>query len=262
MIVRLASGVALMRVILLTGCGSGDPAGIADRGILHVTQGGGGTVLFPATGNTLSFANSITVAIRGTNDSATQFTIYTLFGLDQLTMRDVPTAALVTFINGLDPAASTTTFLPSTVVAMALHTGFDTSQVVNAGDSSQMILAQDAPQIFEALSNGTFVLEPQPAAGGGFSSQSSTLRRARWATVTLQDSDNGQQALLEGFANYQLSTAISQEFLGYAGNLGLNARPPASGGGPPAPPGTTGGTTGGGTTGGGSTDNPPSPPTL
>ncbi len=220
MIVRLASGAALALAICLAGCGSGDPAGVADRGVLHVTPGGGGTILFPATGQTLSFANSVTVAIRGTNDAANQFTVYTLFGLSSLTMRDVPLAALVTFVNGLDPAASSTTFLPSSVVRMALHTGFNTSLVVNAGDASQQILAQDAPLIFEQTSNGTYILEPQPSAGGTFVGQASANRRSRWATITLTDLNNGLEALLEGFANYRLSTGISQEFLGYAGNVG------------------------------------------
>lgn len=260
MIVRLASGVALVLAILLAGCGAGDSAGLADTGVLHVSRGGGGTILFPATGQTLSFSNSVTVAIRGVNDAANQFTIYTLFGLDTLTMRDVPVAALVTFVNGLDPAASSTTFLPSSVVRMALHTGFDTSLILNAGDQTQQILAQDAPQIFEQTANGTYILEPQPSATGAFASQDSANRRTRWATITLTDSDNGQEALLEGFANYRLSTGISQEFLGYAGNLGLTSQPPATGGGPPAPPGTSGGTGSGGATGG--SDNPPSPPTL
>jgi len=274
MIVRLASGAALALAICLAGCGSGDPAGVADRGVLHVTPGGGGTILFPATGQTLSFANSVTVAIRGTNDAANQFTVYTLFGLSSLTMRDVPLAALVTFVNGLDPAASSTTFLPSSVVRMALHTGFNTSLVVNAGDASQQILAQDAPLIFEQTSNGTYILEPQPSAGGTFVGQASANRRSRWATITLTDLNNGLEALLEGFANYRLSTGISQEFLGYAGNLGLTNQPPATGGGPPPPPGTTGGTGGGpppppggtggtgGTGGSGGSDNPPAPPTL
>jgi len=263
MIVRLASGAALLLAICLAGCGGGDPAGLADTGVLHVSQGGGGTILFPATGQTLSFANSVTVAIRGVNDAADQFTIYTLFGLNTLTMRDVPTAALVTFIDGLSPSSSSTTFLPSSVIRMALHVGFDTSLIVNPGDQTQQILAQDAPQIFERTANGTYILEPRPTASGGFDSQTSINRRSRWATITLTDADNGQEALLEGFANYQLSQGITQEFLGYAGNLGLTNQPPASGGGPPAPPGTNGGTGGGGTgTGTGGTDSPPLPPSL
>ncbi len=262
MMVRLAMGLALASAVFLTGCGAGDSPGVVQGGVLNVTRGGSGSILFPQTQTTLNFSDSVTVAIRGVNDSATQFTIYTLFGLNQLTLRDVPSAALVTFINGLSPAESSSTTVPSTVVLMSLHTGFDRSQVAGEG-AGQIVLAQDAPSLYDATSNGAFVLEPQPFARGTFVDQASPDRRARWSIVTQINQNNGAEALIDGAVNYVLSTNVSQEFLGYAGNLGLLTKPSSSGGGPPPPPGTSGGGgssgSSGGTSGSGS-DTPPSPP--
>lgn len=261
MVVRVARCVVVAAALFLAGCG-GDPVGNELSGRLVVSSGGTGSIFFARTGTSLSFADSVTVAIRGQNDRSDQWTLYTLFGLSQLNLREVPSAALVTFVDGLEPDVSGSTFLPSSVIAMALHTGFNRGAVSGSGDLQQ-ILAQDAPQVFEQTSNGTFILEPSPNASGGFVDQNSTNRRARWATVTLTDLDNGDEALLEGGVDFQLSAGSFQEFLGYAGNLGLNDRPSQSGGGPPPPPGTggTGGGSGNGGNGGsGGTDGPPAPP--
>ncbi|MCC7494376.1 MAG: hypothetical protein IT204_18610 [Fimbriimonadaceae bacterium] len=251
--VRLAIGMALS-ALLLSGCGAGDPTGLVATGVLNVTTGGNGDIFFPADSTRLSFADSVTVAIRNTGDAADEFTVFTLFGMSSLDYTQVPSAALVTFVEGRSPSESSTTFLPSTVVGMMLHSNFDRSLVSGAGPNARP-LAQDAPSIFQSASNGSFVLEPQPT-GGTFVGQGSTSRRARWATVTLVSAANGAEALLEGAVNYVLSISPSQQFFGYAGNLGLLTRPPSSGGGPPDPPGT-GGTGGSGT---GGSDGPPSPP--
>lgn len=251
-LVALAMSLGL---VFLAGCGAGD-ATSSPIGVLFVSRGGSGDIIFPRTQAQLSFADSVTVAVQTANDSATQFTLYTLFGLTELNYRQVPTAALVTFINGLNPSTSSSTFLPSSVVTMALHLGFNQNLVSLNASGTTTPLAQDAPQVFEQTSSGSFVLEPVPV-GTGFTAQSSTDRRARYATLTLTDLDSGDEALLDGAVAFDLSKQISQDFFGYAGNLGLTTKPGVSGGGPPAPPGSTGSGTGSGSS---SDDLPPSPP--
>lgn len=246
----------LALAVALAGCGGGDAAG-EPTGVLFVRSGGTGEIFFPRSQSRLAFANSVTVAVRSSRDEPTQFTVFTFFGLSRLNFQEVPEAALVTFVNGLQPNVSSTTFLPSSVVSMALHTGFDRSQVAVINQTTTP-LAQDAPVIYERTSNGSFVLEPQPAADtASFTPHTSTDRRARYATLTLTDLDTGDEALLQGAVPYKLSTDVPQQFYGYLGNLGLDKVPAISGGGPPAPPGTTG-SGGGGSTGGG--DVPPAPP--
>ncbi len=241
--------------MLLVGCGAGDPTGATAEGVLHVTSGGTGDILFTRTLDRLSFANSVTVAIREGAATDNRFTIYTLFGLQAVDFSTAPTAALVTFVDGLEPNRSSSTTIPSSVVTLALHTGFT---------ATSQIAAQDAPVVFEQASNGTFVLEPTPATDGVFVSQDSASRRMRFSVVTMTDLDSGDEALLQGGVDYQISANISQRFLGYAGNLGLNRKPAVSGGGPPPPPGSTGlgsGPTlgGGGGTTSGDDGGPPAP---
>lgn len=236
-------------MLLLPGCGDGDLARLV-TGVLHVSRGGSGAVFLPGSQRSYPFADSVTVAVRSSHDGPNQFAVYTFFGLSRLNLNEVPDAALVTFVDGLSPAASSSTEAPSSVFTMAFHDGF--------GQAARAILAQDATQIFERTSAGTLVLEPQPRTDGGFSDQNSDQRRIRWATMTLVDLQNGETALVEGAADYQLSQDISQNFFSYAGNLGLTTPPGNQGGGPPPPPGSTGGG-GGGSTGGGD-DSPPSPP--
>ncbi len=235
-------------MLLLPGCGDGDLARLV-TGVLHVTRGGTGAVFLPGSQQSYPFADSVTVAVRSSNDGPNQFAVYTFFGLSRLNLNEVPAAALVTFVDGLNPAASSSTEAPSSVFTMAFHDGF--------GQTARAILAQDAAQIFERTSAGTLVLEPQPRTGGGFVDQDSADRRIRWATMTLVDLQNGETALVEGAADFQLSQDINQDFFSYAGNLGLTTPPGNQGGGPPPPPGSSGG--GGGSTGGGD-DSPPSPP--
>lgn len=256
---RLALAVSVGLALLLAGCGSGDPVGTVAGagGTLNVTVGGSGTARFTSTSSSLDLANSVTVAIRSANDPNTKWTIYTLFGLSRLTLTEVPTAALVTYVNGLLPTESSSTLLPSTVVGMVFHGHFDQSKVATI-NGQQTVLAQTAPLICNTASAGSFILEPQPSGDGSFTSQDSPNRRVRWSTVTLSSSSTGEEVLVDGYANYTLSYNINQNFMSYAGNLGLTAQPSSSGGGPPSPPGSGGtSTTSGGTTSG---DNPPSPP--
>ncbi|MBI5834973.1 MAG: hypothetical protein HZB16_21940 [Armatimonadetes bacterium] len=251
-----ATAVAMCGSLLLGGCGAGDPTGVESDRALHVRVGGSGDVYFPGSLRSLPFSNSVTVALANTTGGANQYTIYTLFGLTRLTMTEVPTAALVTFVDGLNAATSSSTELPSGSVGMMLHDGFDQGLV-----SGGSVLAQDAPTIYERLSTGTMLLEPQQDLSSAFLSQASIYRQVRYSTVTLSDTATSAEVLAQGAAPFQVSTNVSQQFLGYAGNLGLLAQPSTGGGGPPDPPGSgtgTGGTTGGGTTGG--TDNPPTPP--
>lgn len=251
---------ALAVAVVLAGCGSGDPAVESTAGTLFVSSGGLGSIFFPRSQTSLFFQDSISVAVRTAQEQANnQFTVYTFFGLSRLNLREVPAAALVTFLASLNPNGSSATAVPSNTVGMMLHTGFNTGLVSNPG-ASQQILAQTAPVIYENTSSGTVVLEPQPDADGGFAGQNSPKRRLRFATVSLTDLDSGAEALINGSVNFQLSEGVSQEFYGYLGNLGLVQRPPVSGGGPPPPPGTGG--VGGGGGGGGTVDNPPSPPSL
>lgn len=253
---RVAFAGSLAMGLMLVACGGGDLA-VVRTGVLLISRGGTGSVLFPLSQETLDFGNSVSVAVRGSGDPADRFTVFTFFGLTQLNFQQVPSSALVTFIDGLDPASSSTTFLPSTVVGMALHSGFNRNLVTTIGGTT-FPLAQTAPQIFEQTSNGSFVLEPQPSTDGTFVPHTSTNRQARWAVLTLTDQDNGGEALVNGSVPYQLSQNINQQFFGYIGNLGLNIKPGQSGGGPPPPPGSSG--SGGSGNGSGGSGGPPAPP--
>jgi len=252
-----ATAVAMCGSLLLGGCGAGDPTGVEDDRTLNVRVGGSGDVYFPGTLRSLPFSDSVTVALRDTTDGANQYTIYTLFGLTRLTMTEVPSAALVTFINGLSATASSSNELPSSTVGMMLHDGFDQSLV-----SRGSVLAQDAPTTYERLATGTLVLEPQQDLASAFVSQTSIYRQVRYSTVTLTDTSTNAELLVQGSAPFKLSQNVTQEFLGYAGNLGLLTRPSTGGGGPPDPPGSgTDDDSGTGTgTDGGDGDNPPQPP--
>ncbi len=252
-----ATAVAMCGSLLLGGCGAGDPTGVEADRTLHVRVGGSGEVYFPGSLRSLPFSDSVTVALRDTSGT-NKYTIYTLFGLSRLTLTEVPSAALVTFVNGLNPTTSSSTELPSGSVGMMLHDGFDQSLV-----SGGSVLAQDAPTIYERLSTGTLLLEPQTGLTGSFVSQESIYRQVRYATTTLTDTATDAEVLVQGSAPFQLSTNVTQAFLGYAGNLGLLTQPSTGGGGPPDPPGSTGGTdtgTGTGTGTSGGDDTPPTPP--
>lgn len=243
--VRYGATGLLVCGLLLAGCGDGDPA-VKLTGVLHVSRGGTGQVYVTSTQESFPFADSVTVAVRGAHDEADEFTIYTFFGLSRLTLDEVPDAALVSFVRGLDPEEASSTEVPSSVVASVFHSGFDAS--------ARAVLTQDAAQTFEAASNGSFVLEARPGgvAVGGRSSE----QRVRYAVVTLVDRATSDEALCDGSADYTLSEDLDQSFFGYTGNFGLNTPPAGTGGGPPPPPG--GGSGGGSGAGGG--DGPPSPP--
>lgn len=254
---RLAVCVAVGLLIAVVGCGSGDDPGVPVTGVLFVSRGGSDGLLFTQTQERLSFADSITVAVRGLNDDADQFTIYTFFGLTGLTFDQVPSAVLVTFVDGLDPTASATTALPSNQVGMVFHSGFDRTLTNGIGGQVQ---AQDAPVVYEQARNGALVLEPRPSGSEVFVGQTATDRRARYVAITITDLNSGAEVLVDGAVEFQLSVNPTQDFLSYVGNLGLLTQPPSTGGGPPAPPGTIGDGTGGGGGTGGGTDQPPAPP--
>lgn len=235
------AGVALA----LAGCGDGDQA-TRQTGTLYVTHGGSGQIYLPGSQDTYDFADSITVAVQTANDEPDEFTIYTLFGLSRLDFDAVPSAALVTFVSGLLPSESYSTEVPSSVVGMVFHEGYDRSV--------RATLAQSATGLYERATSGSFILEPQ-TGGAGFVSHDSADRQARYETVTLVDRTTADTALIDGAAPYQLSENINQRFFGYTGNFGLNTPPTDQGGGPPPPPGG-----GSGGSGGGGDDGPPSPP--
>lgn len=228
--------LGLILTAALAGCG--DDVGAPANAGLVVSRGGSGVVSVPSTSEVYTFDNSITVAVRGANDAADQFTIYTLFGVSELDYAQVPTAALVTFVNGLLPDQSYAVTLPSSQARSVLHTGFSA-------------LGVNALRRFNVTVDGTFLLEPQPLAGGGFQDQGNPNRRARWLQTRLQSTTVTGEATVTGNANYVLSGDVSQAFFGYIGNLGLTYPPSTGGGGPPPPPGDDGGTGG---------DGPPPPP--
>jgi len=252
---HLALVGAFGTMVALVGCGSGDPA-VPKTGILHVTSGGNGGIYFPRSQSTLPFGDSVSVAVRSSNDASDVFTVFTFFGLDSLTLTQVPQAVLVTFIDVLSPTATSATDLPSSVLRMVLHTGFDLSLVTPPGEVPA-IYAQDARMTYENAANGTFLLE-QRITVGSYSAPTSTSRRARWDSTTIEDTASGDEALIDGSVDYTVSINVPQNFYGYAGNLGLLTPPPTSGGGPPPPPGSTGGGGAADTTE--DSDSPPSPP--
>lgn len=254
----LASALVLCSVLFLAACGGGDDNGTGS-GPLIARTGGSGSAFFSGAMQSLSFADSVTVAVRSATQTNLQFTLYTFFGLTKLTLNEVPTAVLVTTINGRDPNVSSSIELPSSVAGMVLHYGFNTAAV--AGNT---ILAQDAQRTYEQVATGALVLEPLRSATGGFIGQASPDRQARYANVTLVDTATSDEALLNGTVPYALSTDVGSKFLGYIGNLGLLAPSDPGTGGPPPPPGGGSGGTGGPPPpplgGGGGDDGPPAPP--
>lgn len=252
--VVLALVASLAGCLLLAGCGAGDPTGLDDRGITRVTSGGTGSVAFGRGQQSLSFANSVTVVLHNSYDRDNHWTAYTLFGLTSLNYRQVPTAALVTFVKDIDPTLALSTELPSTSVAMALH-WFSPSQRV-AG----LPVDPGAAQVYESATSGTFVMEERTDSLGQVI-LNSPIRQLRYAAVTLRDTDTTDELLIQGSCPFWLSIDPTQEFVGYAGDLNILRQPNEAGGGPPSPPGqTTGGITGGGSSGGSTGGGPPSPP--
>lgn len=237
---------------LLGGCGSGTPVGLPTIGQLQISSGGAGSATYARGLTTGSFANSVTVAVHQSTDATNQYTIFTFFGLTGLNYRQVPQAALVVFVNGIDPAYSISTALPTPTVLMALHyfTGLQMSQG----------LPQKAAQVFDTAYAGAFITESLGGSSGGYVSPTAPLRQVRYSQVALRDSTTADEASVIGSTPLVMSSNIDSTFFGYCGNLGLLRKPGNSAGGPPSPPGsTTGGIGGtGGTTSGG--DTPPTPP--
>ena len=84
------TGALLLSVALLMGaCGSGSDWPPVRYEKLQVRQGGTGQIYLAGAQRTLSFADSITVAVRKPGDDVTRWTLYTFFGLtnaNQLTV--------------------------------------------------------------------------------------------------------------------------------------------------------------------------------
>lgn len=261
------TGALLLSVALLMGaCGSGSDWPPVRYEKLQVRQGGTGQIHLAGAQRTLSFADSITVAVRKPGDDVTRWTLYTFFGLTKLDFRSVPSAVMVTQVDGRDPNKSSSTDLPSYAVGIVLHDGFNQGAVAGG-----QILAQDAEISYESVQTGSFVLEALANADGTWAGQTSPNRQARYVQVTLQDTGTGAEALVAGTVPFVITVTDDARFNGYLGNLGLFLPGDPGSGGPPPPPGTGGGggtdgppppPGGGGTTPPGGSDGPPLPPQL